>query len=106
MIRGTEGKRGFVFLQPNQYIEGSKEFSELEKTTVLDAVQFGHVAKYMRRFKDELPGMKKAGVKVHDLAAIFKQTKDTVYIDKCCHLNDRGNEIMAQAIVSAIVNDR
>ena len=50
--------------------------------------------------------MKKAGIKVHDLAAIFKQTKDTVYIDKCCHLNDRGNEIMAQAIVSAIVNDR
>ena len=106
MISGTEGKRGFVFLQPNQYIKGSKEFSELEKATVLDTVQFGHVAKYMRRFKDELPGMKKAGVKVHDLAAIFKQTKDTVYIDKCCHLNDRGNEIMAQAIVSAIVNDR
>ena len=106
MISGTEGKRGFVFLQPNQYIKGSKEFSELEKATALNPLQFDHVDKSLRRFKEELPGLKRAGVKVHDLTAIFQQTKDTVYIDKCCHLNDRGNEIMANAIVSAIVDDR
>jgi hypothetical protein len=106
MIDGIAGKRSFLFLQPNQYIAGSKELSEREMKTAWDPDKSVRLGINMRRFKAELPELRKAGAKVYDLSEIFQQTKDTVYIDTCCHLNDRGNEIMAKAIMSMIVNER
>jgi hypothetical protein len=37
-----------------------------------------------------------------DLTGIFHETPATVYVDACCHMNELGNQIMAQHIVSVI----
>ena len=103
-MSGTTGKRAFVFLQPNQYLKDSKNFSEVEKTTAVDPSHFDYLDKFIRRFKKELDALQKSGVSAYDLTEIFQHTDETVYIDRCCHLNSRGNEIMSKSIVAAIVN--
>ena len=37
-----------------------------------------------------------------DLTGIFSNTDNTIYIDDCCHLNNLGNQIMANAVVDNI----
>ena len=37
-----------------------------------------------------------------DLTQIFVETREETYADRCCHLNERGNAIMAQALGAAL----
>jgi hypothetical protein len=106
LINRTSGKRAFVFLQPNQYLKGSKPFSELEKATAIDPARYEFIEAPMQRFKEEFQALNGKGIRAYDLTEIFKETDDTVYTDFCCHINDAGNEIIAKAIVSRIISDR
>lgn len=58
----------------------------------------------MQRLKEEFRALNETGIRAYDLTEIFRETADTVYIDRCCHVNDLGNEIMAKAVVSRIVS--
>jgi len=42
------------------------------------------------------------GLKVFNLEMIFRQTRETTYIDSCCHLNELGNQMLSQAIANSI----
>jgi hypothetical protein len=90
-------------LQPNQYLKGSKPLSEVEKTTAIDPARYGYFAP-MLRFKAEFQALVEKGMTGYDFTEVFKETEDTVYIDRCCHVNDLGNEILAKAVVSRIVS--
>jgi hypothetical protein len=43
------------------------------------------------------------GVEFFDLTQIDAATKETVYIDVCCHLNETGNKILTDEIVKRVV---
>jgi hypothetical protein len=43
-----------------------------------------------------------AGVAFHDLTGLFAERRETLYIDDCCHLNVRGNELLGEAIGRAL----
>jgi hypothetical protein len=45
------------------------------------------------------------GVLFHHLTGIFATNPESIYIDNCCHFNQAGNEIMADAIAGAILRD-
>jgi len=47
--------------------------------------------------------MRRSGVPIFNLTGIFSDTDEAVYKDDCCHLNDRGNQIMADAVVSNLM---
>jgi hypothetical protein len=49
------------------------------------------------------PELKKAGVTFTDLSRVFVDHPEPLYRDDCCHLNIRGNELLAGFIGNVIV---
>jgi len=98
------GIRYFHVLQPNQYLPGSKTLSEEERQTAWDQdvadtkrVETGYPLLIERgRELSEL------GVHFVDLTMLFQGETGTIYNDACCHVNQRGADLMADAIAQAI----
>lgn len=100
----AQGGRYFHFLQPNQYVPGSKPFGDEERKSALHAnspyrspVEIGYP--YMRAMGASL---RRAGLWFEDLTDLFAANNQTVYVDSCCHFNDAGNAILARAIAATI----
>lgn len=92
------------FLQPNQYVPGSKPLSAEERRSAFTP---GHVFQapvvegwpHLAAAGEEL---REGGVAFHDLTGLFAERRETLYIDDCCHLNPRGNELLGEAIGRAL----
>ena len=100
-LAALAGAEYYHFLQPNQYVPGSKPLSPGERESAYaphgfykSVVERGYPL--LREFHRDLPGQ---GVNYFDLTAIFADHPETLYRDKCCHLNYRGNELLAAAMV-------
>ena len=97
--------RYYHFLQPNQYFDVPKPFSESELALdrnphielLVTALYPGLISKGR-----ELAAQ---GIQFHDMTMVFSDVPDTLFIDECCHFNRRGNEILAEAIAGVIVDD-
>jgi hypothetical protein len=115
----ANGARYFHFLQPNQYVAGSKVFTEEEK-------RFADVDGYtgqdfpfhpaVRNYKpiarlgyplliENGAALRQPGVHFVDLTGIFADVRETIYRDACCHYNGTGNEIIAERIAQEIARD-
>jgi len=100
----AQGGHYFHFLQPNQYLVGSKPIGEQEKKIALnpaspyrDPVSIGYP--YMRAMGASL---RRAGVWFEDLTGLFAGESEQIYVDDCCHVNKTGSSLLARAIVAAI----
>jgi hypothetical protein len=94
----------FHFLQPNQYVADSKPMSPEERAIAIDeGFMFAHPARtgypYLITAGKELL---QEGVWFHDLTRLFADVTLPVYRDNCCHLKQRGNEMLAATIANAI----
>ena len=101
----SNGATYFHFLQPNQYVRNSKTYSdeEIAKYYKPEAMGAGIRRGYpllLALSKD----LKKEGIEFHDLTMIFEDDKETIYSDDCCHLNKKGNDILAHHIGQTILN--
>lgn len=94
----------FELLQPNQHVAGSKPLSRQESAHALPA---GHKTRQeltrlvdggYRLLRAYAPQLRRQGVAFHDLSQAFKQEHETLYIDGCCHLNQRGYDLLADAM--------
>lgn len=101
----AKGIEYFHFLQPNQYVPGSKPMSEEEKKIALDPssdwkrlVEIGYPL-----LEDEIPEIRKAGVRFFDLTNLFAKSSAVLYNDNCCHFNLAGNAELAQAIAKELI---
>jgi hypothetical protein len=103
LVRKRSGKPVFFYLQPNQYLKDSKPFSEQEKQIALDPSLAETYHGMMVSLKSAAGELRSSGIPISDLTAIFSRTNETVYKDACCHVNDLGNQMMAEAIVSSIL---
>ena len=95
------GAEYYHFLQPSQYLPDSKPLSPQELALAYNpGGQHGYFAErgypLLRRFSRDLP---QQGVNYFDLTGIFADRRETLYRDDCCHLNRRGNELLAAAMV-------
>ena len=95
------GAEYYHFLQPNQYLPSAKPLTPQELALVYNpGGQHGYFAErgypLLRRFSGDL---QKDGVNYFDLTGIFAGRRETLYRDDCCHLNRRGNELLAAAMV-------
>ncbi len=102
LVRKRTGKPVFFFLQPNQYLKDSKPFSQEEKRVALDPLRMEGTNEMMVLLKAAVQDLRHSEVPIFDLTGIFLSTEDTVYKDNCCHLNNLGNQLMADAIVSKV----
>lgn len=100
----ANGAKYYHFLQPNQYVEGSKPMSEAERRqSVNKESRFadGAVKGYpflIKAGKD----LQSAGVQFADLTMIFSEHREVLYIDDCCHTNRDGTDIVANRIYEEI----
>jgi len=100
----ANGGRYFHFLHPNQYLEGTKPLSASE---LANAHNEAHP--YCATARRGYPYLQRAGatldrlgVKYFDLTRLFVGMEESVYIDTCCHLNSRGNQVMGNAILEIV----
>jgi len=108
MMNAIAQQAGTAYLhvvQPNQYLEGSKPLSAKERAVAwrpnlpaARAVRAGYPV-----LRGRVPELAKRGVDIVDLTQVFDATSETVYIDQCCHVNSRGNRIIFDNLLPAIV---
>lgn len=98
------GFRYYHFLQPNQYVPGSKPLSALELQE--SYTEDSPTTTFARR---GYPLLIAAGRELalergvyRDLTQIFRDVHDTVYRDACCHLNRLGNSLLAREIAATL----
>jgi hypothetical protein len=94
----------YHFLQPNQYVDGSKPMGEEEKRqAVSTASRFAPGAikgyPFLVKAGQELQA---AGVKFIDLTMAYSDHRELLYIDDCCHTNREGSDIVAERIYETI----
>jgi hypothetical protein len=97
----------YHFLQPNQYVPGSKKLSAEELRSAYDEKGLFHdyvVAGYPL-LQARAQELHRGGVRFYDLTGIFRKNEGDIYIDNCCHTNVRGDRILAGEIVRIIRED-
>jgi hypothetical protein len=103
----ASGVRYFHFLQPSQYLAGTKPFTDQERERAIAeggmhdrAVNAGYPA-----LLAEVNRLTAEGVRFTDLTRLYEQVPETLYVDDCCHVNERGSRMMAERIARAIIED-
>ena len=94
----------FHFLQPNQYVPGSKSLTNNEKKIAFNPSHpWGTIiAEKYQDLRVAGNSLRDFGVKFSDSSFIFKDVKEDIYVDDCCHFGLRGNEILSEVISQQI----
>ena len=105
-VAAGHGIRYYHFLQPNQYVPGSKPMGPREKADAVRSQLYARiVAAAYPMLSDAGRALAAEGVRFTDLTAAFAGHPEPLYIDACCHVNTRGNVIVANLIFEAIRHD-
>ena len=96
----ANGIQYFHFLQPNQYVEGSKPLTAEELRTAYRETSNRKVPveRGYPLLMEAGRALTREGVPYFDLTMMFADSRETLYRDACCHLNARGNELLAREI--------
>lgn len=96
----------FHFLQPNQYVPGSKIFSDAETKIAKTSFSVGarSIAAGYEAIKAETKELTSSGVNFEDLSMIFKNEERPVYSDSCCHFNELGRKTIAREVARFVVD--
>ena len=93
----SQNIRALFFLQPNQYSQAPRQFTEDEKKIFIPSDQPG-TSKGYAILKREVEELQSKGYEVFDLTTIFSHVPATIYSDSCCHVNRLGDSILAAEI--------
>ncbi|MEM1178242.1 MAG: hypothetical protein AAGM22_07865 [Acidobacteriota bacterium] len=101
--QGAAGGRYLHFIQPNQYVATDRVFSDAERAIAFS--EASAFAEFIRddygRLLDEVDGLRADGVAVESLVELFDGVDEPIYKDNCCHYNDLGQRLLAEAIADA-----
>ena len=103
----SAGFNYYHFLQPNQYVEGSKELTPEELEIAFESGPFVYKDAAQKGYPLLIKeGKKMIGNNVNfvDLTMLFKNENRTVYNDKCCHFNQLGYDLIADKITNTIIS--
>jgi hypothetical protein len=94
------GIRYAHFLQPNQYVPGSKPMSAAERAV---SYRTDHPFRYPVEngyplLQSEGRHLAAEGVPFHDLSRIFAGVQEPLYRDDCCHLSEKGSVALGAEI--------
>ena len=100
----ANGARYFHFLQPNQYLPGSKPMDARERAVAIaEKTEYGKwVELAYPAMIESGPTLRAAGVRFFGLARAFAETNEPLYFDNCCHFHQRGYRILGELMADAI----
>jgi hypothetical protein len=90
----------FHFLQPNQYVDGSKVMGALERQVAFN-MNHPYREPVVRGYPElirEGERLRQAGVQFFDLTRLFADHPEPLYEDSCCHYNQAGNDLLGAAV--------
>jgi len=101
----ANGIRYYHFLQPNQYVEGSKALTAEERHQA-----FTEDHPYRAGVEEGYPRLVRAGVELRehgvrfvDLTRVFADETASLYVDDCCHFNETGNLLIADRVARELL---
>lgn len=95
----------FHFLQPNQYVPGSKILTREEQEIAYVEGPFLYKSAVQQGYSFLIEkGRQLTAEKINyaDLTMMFKNTSESVYNDECCHFNEHGYELISDTIAAYI----
>ena len=95
------------FLQPNQYLEGSKKLTTEEFAVAFEEGDFAYKKAVQSGYPlliEEGVKLRHEGIRFEDLTQLFSNERETVYTDKCCHFNLKGYNAIMKKIAGAIAS--
>ncbi len=106
-LSAANGIRYYHFLQPNQYVPGSKTMTGEEKMQAWNPAHPGKepVETGYPLLIREGRHLVEQGVAFTDLTMLFVDEHEQVYNDDCCHVNLHGNERLARKIAEVVERD-
>ena len=92
------------FLQPNQYVSGSKVLTADERRSAYkpESPYGSNAAEGYPMLISAGANFAEAGVPYEDLTRMFINDGRTLYVDDCCHLNPEGTDALASHIASRV----
>ena len=92
-------------LQPNQYLPGAKPLGDDERR-----VAYREDHPYRVAVERGYPllieaggSLTASGVRFVDLSRIFAEVQEPLFVDDCCHFNQRGNAILANRLARELI---
>jgi len=103
-IAKAKGIHYFHFLQPNQYVEGSKPMGANERRVAIkeDHPYRTSVMKGYPVLTELGKDLVRRGVTFVDLTNAFANTREELYRDNCCHVNTAGQRMIVDAMVKTM----
>ncbi len=100
----SNGIEYYHFLQPNQYVEGSKRMGGAEQRVAInpDSGIFEPVSRGYPLLRESASDLRAAGVTFVDLTPVFSGVDEAVYIDDCCHVNEIGIELVVDRLIETV----
>lgn len=100
----ANGAQYFHFLQPNQYVKGSKPMEQKERATALRHEAYDvFVSLGYPLLQKESTRLEEAGVQFTDATGVFSDHTEPLYVDSCCHYSVEGYRILADTIADTII---
>ncbi len=103
-VASGRGVQYFHFLQPNQYVAGSKTLTreELREAYIEEHPYRAGVVEGYPLLIEAGRQLERDGVPFFDLTGMFEGNTETLYRDACCHLNQKGYDLVIREIVESI----
>lgn len=101
----------YFFVQPNQHSSEPKPFTPEERACCVEVPRdqppearaiYARLPQTYADLGARTARLRAGGVAAHALTNLFSDTRETVYADWCCHVNDLGNRLMARAVFGAV----
>ena len=100
----ANGIEYFHFLQPNLNDPGSKPLSGAERALLATSA-----APYRTEVEAGYPRLRSAGTKLSadgvafaDLSGLYRAVTESLYVDACCHVSERGYDLVAMAVAGRV----
>jgi hypothetical protein len=96
-----------TFLQPNQYLPGTKPWSKEESQMFTNSnFTLPEIVKTLYApAAESFKALSKSNPNLYDLTTIYSKTDETIYVDACCHVNELGQRLVAEALSPYIINE-
>lgn len=93
------------FIQPSQYAANEKSLTTLERAHAIesDLERLRNLKTIFTELQASGLKLKKEGVSIFDLTSLFSADGEDIFIDTCCHINDRGNHILAEKMAKEVI---
>lgn len=104
VLSEANGARYYHFLQPNQYVDGSKPMDEAERSLAVNEISPYRAPVIQGYPLLQMAGheLQAAGVNFTDLTMIFSNNREVLYFDDCCHTNDDGSGIVSKRVYETV----